>query len=580
MPRTLVAFLIGLIIASSLVGISKGAESKLGIDMSTDKTTYFLDDIVNVTYFVYSSNGREVSGGSGMWYLNYSSNNTNIANGTVSYGHGYFIINLKDCNITQAAGGTPYFITLVYHYQNQTVSESKVIYIMDPNSMWFNLYSSPLSGGYYPDSYVKISIRAPMGNLPLKYLKIVYNGSTWKNVKNLALNKYGEISYTFQIPGNWKPEAEVNISAEIMNASRYVNFKIQRYFGMYLQVQGKSDAIISGDDITIAVISHVKIDSPYYHFYVRTQQGEMLYRFYTFQNYTIYHVPSSFSGFLVISCEIFNSTEKISEIQKTIYVSYSEMRVYFNRENYHDGGEFGALVYFRSNVMKSPTFIYEIYESYGGYMVHANTIMSNKTEIKVEVPENAPDYYMVVVKAVSGGFTDAASGIIKKAYFVSLISQIITKSVYATGVYTPGQSLEIQYSISGKFKMGVLYYGFGDEFYKSPNIKYINHSESGYLNFKIPNNINSGIYIFHLKLVYEGGEVEKDVLVNVDPNPPWSQYLIFTIPAADFLTLVILATLVIFSIIYIKYPMREKSEKNIGEEKQEIKDEILEEENL
>ena len=580
MPRIFVAFLIGLIIASSLVGISKGAESKLGIDMSTDKTTYFLNDVVNVTYFVYSSNGREVGGGIGKWYLNSSNDNTNLANGTVSYGHGYFKINLGNCNITQAAGGTPYFITLVYNYENQTVSKSKVIYIMEPESMWFNLYSSPLSGGYYPESYVKITIKAPVGNLSVDYLRIEYNGSLWKNVENLALNKYGEAAYTFQIPADWKPNEDVNVSAKIINASRYVNFKIQRYFGIYLQIQGESNAVISGDDITIAAISQREIDSPYYHFYVRTQQGEMLYRFYTFQNYTIYHVPASFSGFLVISCEVFNSTEKIGEIQKTIYVGYSEMKVYFNRENYHDGGEFGVLVYFRSNVMKNPTFIYEIYESYGSYMVHANTVMSNKKEIKVEVPENAPDYYRVVVKAVSGIYTAATSGTIRKANFISLTSQIITKSVYATGVFTPGQSIEIQYSISGKFKMGILYYGFGDQFYTSPQIKYVNHSENGYLSFKIPDNINSGIHVFHIKLVYDGGEVEKDVLVNVDANPPWSQYLIFTIPAADFLTLVILATLVIFSIIYIKYPRKEKNEKNIVEEKQEIKDEILDEENL
>ncbi len=78
--------------------------------------------------------------------------------------------------------------------------------------------------------------------------------------------------------------------------------------------------------------------------------------------------------------------------------------------------------------------------------------------------------------------------------------------------------------------------------------------------------------------MYDGGALEKDVFINVDANPPWSQYLIFTIPAGDFITLVILATTVIFSLVYIKYPRKEKKEKGKQISKEDIKDEILDEE--
>jgi hypothetical protein len=59
-------------------------------------------------------------------------------------------------------------------------------------------------------------------------------------------------------------------------------------------------------------------------------------------------------------------------------------------------------------------------------------------------------------------------------------------------------------------------------------------------------------------VVSKDGKSEITVPLFVDAHPPWSQYMILSIPAADFITLVIVLATVTSGIVYIKYGKKTK----------------------
>ncbi len=581
-PRPPVALIIVMLLASissASVAYQEVETDMLFLEVSTDGSAYLPDGIVHVTYYVYLPNGRVVGYGEGAWFLNDTETGANIVNGTLVSSHGTFAIDLGDYNMTPAGSKARYVLTIVYRAGNATVEDSTGIIVINPEFFSYDFFTAPLSGGYYPGYYFQIIIRSPVGNIDVDYVNIRHGNTTIENLTGLKVDGHGILKRNVLIPTDIPPGSVVNLTASILGVVRDFYFTVQKDYGLNLMLDDHG-GVLSGDTVTMAVTNTSGIDDPYYHFYVTDQYGRVLYRYYTTQNLTTFRVPDNYTGYLMFRVEVFNGTGKVGELNKYREVKAASLEVYFDRMNYNPGDEFHAFLDFRSNVMKNPSFIYEVYASYDGMFYDLQERVKTAGRVlNITVPENPPLSYRVTVTAVDGSNAVKAQAFIYLSTPAFVEARVITRSPYATGVFTPGETVEIEYNVSGDFRNGVLYYGFENQFYRDPKALRVEPGSSGHIAVSIPEGLGKGTYVFHLKLVYEGGEVEKDVLIDVDDNPPWSQYLILTIPAGDFFAILVIVAIVVFGALMIKYPPRGKRGANgQGGEAPRIKEEILEEE--
>jgi len=536
-----------------LIHASSNTNTDLHAELYTDRDSYLNNEIVSVRYYVFTANGRIAAGGTGIWYLNYSSNNTPVVNGSVSNAHGYFNIDLAHLNIS-AGGGLLFKLSLYYVYNNNTANTHTTFYIVDPDSYWFNLDVESVAEGYYPGTYAKIRISGAVGNLKINYIHINTLTLFWRNITNLALDKNGKASYTFKIPENWAPGTRVSVVVSILNAVETKNFTVSKNYGFYMKLQDSHSSFLSGDTVVISVVHIQRIYEPYFHFKVLSEyNNKVMFTFYTEHNYTQYIIPNNYTGTLTFLCDIFNGTNKVESLMVTESVNLASMYLYFDKPAYHGGDSFHAILDFESNVMRVPEFEYVVYAMYAGVFSPLYYITTSKKEIQITTPTSPPKAYMVRVIAIYNGYTQQSTcSEIYLAQNVQIYVSLITKSSYTTGVFTPGDNLEIKYSIEGYAKDGIMYYGLGDSFYNNPVKMMFNGSKAGVLKIQIPENITSGISIFHIKVVYRGGAAEKELMINIDTNPPWSQYIIFTMPAGDFITLIIVVSVVVSAVIYVR----------------------------
>ncbi len=560
----LAIILVSILPAISAANANASQENKIHVDMSTNKGTYLNFESIIVTYHVYSENGRVVSGGNGTWFFRYSSNGTVVANGTLDDSHGYFKINLKNYNIS-AGSGTSFSISIIYNYNGNAARTTSYVYVIGVNYFQFSVKVVPFPGGYYPGNYVGVEIFAPVGGLHVDYIHVSTPHYLWWNVTNLNLNYEGFGRFNFKIPESWAPKTTVNVTVQIAGVKEGTSFNVTMNYDIYMVVHHREEHILSGETIGIGIINTNSIRGSYFHFQILTKDGDrVLYERYTFDNVTVFTVPSNYSGYLFVVCDVFNNTGKIATLEKVEKVDYANLNVYFDRESYHSGDTFNVYVNMTSYVMKNPEFQYSVYGIYkDGNSNLLYRIITKNRSISVHVPDIAPVKYVVKVIAISGAFTVQSSSSIDFSNYIKIDANVISRSPYATGAFTPGENIEVAYQISGSFKYGVLYYGLGNSFYTNPGKMVIHGDKNGVFTVSIPQDANSGIYTFHIKLIYNGGEVEKDVMLFVDSSPPWSQYLIFTVPAGDFLTIMVVLSSAIFVVIYVKYsPEKHKGTKD------------------
>gem|GEM_PF-4750203 len=554
-------------------------DTSIHLDVFISKKVYLPYEKLKINYTVYQDNGRVVKGGMGKWYFNNTENNSCIVNGSLVSSHGLLIIDMSKYNITPMGAKGQFGITLIYNVSNISVKKSVGVILVNPLFFSYEMYTSPAAGGYYPGSFVTVHILSEVGGIKVDFINVHSGNTTILNLTSLVIGNSGGLDYNFKLPDYLHPGEKVNVTSRILNHTREYSFTVEKYYGFNLVLNG-SETLISGDTLGIAVTNVSHIERAYFHFYVKDVFGRLLYRHYSSRNFTRFHIPLNFTGYLRIVVDIYNDTTLVGELTKYREVKAAYINVFFNRENYREHDSFRAIVDFRSNVMRKPTFVYVIYASYDGvYYDEIRRMQTHMREINITVPENAPLAYKVQVIAIDHNFVEKAQSFIYYSNIVGIKAYIITRSPYSTGVYTPGEMIEIVYNITGEFRNGVLYYGFGTEFFTNPSIKLVKSGASGSILVEIPKNIHRGIYEFHIKLVYDGGEASKTVLVPVDDNPPWSQYLILTLPAGDFVAILLIAVLIIAGAIFVKYPHhKRKMEISEKERQSEIKDEILEEE--
>ena len=321
-----------------------------------------------------------------------------------------------------------------------------------------------------------------------------------------------------------------------------------------MKLQDSHSSFLSGDKVVISVVHTQSIYEPYFHFKVLSgTNNKVMFTFYTEHNSTRYIIPNNYTGSLTFLCDIFNGSRKVGSLMVTESVNLASMYLYFDKPSYHSGDSFHAILDFESNVMRAPEFEYIVYAMYSGVFSPLYYITTSKREIQITTPSSPPEAYMVRVIAIYKGYTQQSTySEIQLASNVQIYATLISRSSYTTGVFTPGENIEIKYSIEGNVKDAIMYYGLGDSFYCHPEKIMFNGSKAGVLKIQIPENVTNGISVFHIRVVYKGGEVDKELMINIDTNPPWSQYIIFSMPAGDFVTLIIVVSVVVSSVLYVR----------------------------
>ena len=544
------------ILMVSYFPLANGTPYSQHIEIITDHDTYLTSDTVNVSYYVFDVNGRVVSGGNGTWHLVRVYNNYNITTGKIYGGHGYFTIDLSKFNLT--GGYETYEIVIDYHSNKISIHSSANIYVVGPDISWYTIYVSPLSGGYYPGHEFKVNIDSLICNINGDYLSLQKDGAIWKNFTNFRINEKGTAQWVFTIPNNWKEGTKVTITAEIKGKTEKAYFTVSRYYGLNLVIKDKSMGYVSGDEIYILIKSK-PISNPYYHFYIRSDKG-LLYKYFTYHNYTTYTIPNDFAGNLIIDAEVFNSSAMVGRLSKLITVSYGYARLIFDRSYYHGNDRLTAKVVLESNVMKNCTYTYQLFEIESSL----NLIMEKTTKedhIEIDVPPNPPMAYYVAVTITDDKHILNTGNYISYKPSVVISAYLLTPSSYTTGVFAPGDTVEIHYSITGDFRYPAsLFMGFDKEIYENPKVKMVSGNTSGNITFKIPENLATGTYVYHIKLAYMGVVQEKDVFIHVSQNPPWSQYMIIGMPAGDFVTIIVVAAIALLAVGYTRLPPQTKKE--------------------
>ncbi len=561
-----VAILLLTIVILSAIPIVRGDDQHIHMDVYTDKNSYLSNEVINITYSVYGDNGRIVQG-VGRWTLkfwNYTSlNYTVVAQGNFTKPQGSIEINLNNYNMSNAGTGRTYWINISYYTSLSHVSKTISVNVMNINYYHFYIYLTSLSGVFSPGCYAKITLSSPIPSLTIDYLRVFYSGGTIISLSNLRFDYDGLYTEPFKIPSYISPGEKIYVTASVGGKIENVNLTVQRDYGVYfLSEKNMDEQFLSGGYINLTVKSEKTIDSPYYHFIVKSGNGKFLAEFIQDSQNFSYHIPENFQGILIIICHIFNSTQKIATLQVGVPVVYAHLRVYFDREYYKEGDSFTAYLDFTSIVISNPQFVYNIYANFGyGYRL-VKSINTINRSLKIRVSDPVPNSYKIVVYAIENQFMVKSSSVIEYKNVVTMNAYVMTRSDYASGVYIPGQTIEIKYKISGNIKDAILRYGIDEQFYSNPKIDFIGNAKTGTITIKIPENAKTGIHVIHMEISYQNGKIDKNLYIQVDENPPWSLYLVWGMPVIDFIVLIIIivATISLYMYSYIRYRDKISSE--------------------
>ncbi len=563
---------------------SSTQNSKLSIVAYPTKSAYLNNEEIQINYFVYAQNGMPVYGGAGHWELRFFYNNTVICGGNFTLPSGVIAILPQLYSLDT----NRYLFSIQYKFDNSTIATSTEFFVVNHTSFYFRLNAMPLSGNYlrviiddnvdYMINGVYITIPVPY--LPVDYISLWYGRKEVKNFSNpLSLDMYGVGEYNLEIPSNASSvKIFTSVAGKIMNVSYSPPTSMNFYFSL------QNDLLLSGGYLNLSVNSVSQRNGAlYYHFEVMDKDGSILTYSWGNSSGITYRIPDDYSGVIRVHCEIYNSTQRIYSLDSAFMVKKAVLRVYFDKHNYTANSDFYALVDFKSYVIKNATFLYNVMRKTASGYVTLLTKVTKERKLKIHVPENPPSSYKVVVYAISHRFQEVSSSVIFLYKEVSLRIQLLTKSSYVTHVYTPGQILEIRYSLSAPVEEGRLLYGFGDQFYRNPHVIFLGKEMDGTVKIRIPDDIQTGIYEIHFVLRYKGGEEERVLLINVDRNPSWTFFSILGMPLGHFvLILIFLVVLVLLMFVRIsekrveekrKWLRKRKAKEKKKEQKtQELKD--------
>jgi len=575
-----VMIIIVLMTFSLLIPFTQGyhyyGDSRIEILAYPSKTAYLSNEEIQVSYLVYGKNGEPLYGGDGHWVFTYFYNNTLICKGNFTLPTGLIGIFPSQYHLHTDR----YMLLITYTYGNFTTSREIDLFVVDYTEFYYQLNILPLTDNYLKlviDDNVEYQIGGIFYNIPVPTLKVDYisiyaKGGLIENASSpFFLDSYGRGEYYFRIPTN---VTRIRIVTSVANKVLNITYTPRQAMSFYFSTHSKE--LLAGGYLNLTVKSmHSENESFNYHFEIRDSQGNLL--FYAHGNHSslIYRIPEDFSGILAVRCDIYNSTQKIYTLQSNFHVKYAILNLYFDRLNYTPQSRFTVAVDFKSYVIKNVTFVYNVMAYMGlGYATLFTKTTKDKT-LEVEVPKDAPESYRIEVYAISPHFVMEAGEEIHLLKEIGLKVKMLTQSSYVTHVFTPGQKVVIRYSLSESVNEGRLLYGFGDEFYAHPNVIMLGKERDGTVSIEIPKNIDTGIYVIHFTLLYDGGRVDRELLIYVDKNPSWTFYSILGMPLGYFL-LILIFVVVLALLILLKISEkglqreRERKKRDSGKRREEI----------
>lgn len=555
---------------NSLAYIPSDSEG-ITIEIALSKNAYLTSESIKLTYFVYLQNGEAPDGGEGSWILSPVTNNTVIFKGNLSTPSGTITIPLDTYNFVF----NTYEIRLNYTYNNLSAENTVLVTIVPVESYTYQMYVYPLTGIFRPGAYARVIFSSPVPGLTVKYISCTVYNTTYFNITNpLVLDSLGRGYYYFKIP-DLSTGTEVIITSDIAGKIKNYTFVISDENMFYFaSTKSLNDTFLSGETLSLRVDGGNNGSSYNYLFEIFGKGGELLKRYFGESNSLEYVIPKNYSGSLDIFCRVYNTTSLLQVLHRAITVKYGLITVYFDKPWYTANTEIKCFINFKSFVMNNATFIYNIYADFGSGYVLISSITTQGASIDITVPKYAPQSYKVIVYAVEGVFFVSSFSTINLGTPVGISAYILTQSAYVTGVFTPGQEIEIKFTISGEFLENArLYYGFADEFYTNPQVLILNNKTEGTITVVIPQNARTGIYEIHLLLVYSGGEKETGVFINVNDNPAWTNYKVFLdIPLGSFIPLI--GFIIISVVMGVYFLPKKKSAKERSKNKLDLRKEL------
>ncbi len=539
-----------LIFTLPVKGSFQNESNSINVEIYPVQSAYFDNQEVQVNYLIHGENGRELYGGKGFWSLRYFLNGTEICHGNFTLPSGTIGF-LPDNYFLDT---DEYSIVIEYEKDGKKGVGETTFFILNHTKFYYEIYVSSYEGRYlkvsindavnYPSgSGIYYTIAVP--NLPVDFLSIYSGNSVILNKSEpFTLNSRGYGEYFLKLPEGTK---SLQIVASVSGKMEKIDYTVPTNYQFYFNLP--KEKYLSGEYLNLSVVSAKDYAQTFfYRFYLSNVYGHLLY-FQDGKNATLsYKIPVNYQGSVLIRCDIYNDTQRIYTLYHAIQVRYAFLYIYLDKLSYQPGQDVKIMVNFESIVMKNVSFIYRIFK----YSIYTSTEIysreTQKQEITFHVPENPPQSYYIEVTAITPQYTQKAWASISLAPQVLLHVSLLTKSSYTTGIFTPGEKIDLAYSISGNISDAILYYGLDEKFYESPSGVEIKSSQ-GTIEIMLPENIKSGVHEIHFLLKYRGGEVERDLLISVNTGPSWVFYNVMGVPLGFFLMFVILIVILIVLVL-------------------------------
>ncbi len=311
---------------------------------------------------------------------------------------------------------------------------------------------------------------------------------------------------------------------------------------------------LAGDTVGIKVIaktpSNVRITNYEYSIY---SGDRLLYYASTDKSEINYHIPLNYSGELYVEETTYFSTgEKYSDMA-IIYVYYGS--IYLQPSQYYfknPGDRINIYIEFQSNVMHPQNYTVSIMDDHGREILKTTIPYKQTTNYTFIVPNEDSDLYTVEVETMDGYYYTSNSIIIERFVGYEVHASIITKSKFENGIYEPGQTIKISYSI---YKYGtfnshnlVLYWSIvGTDYTWSERINQLN----GTITLTIPTDIHGSRVIEIWVEDSEEHYVMPDMIgIDVEKGS-WSMQSIAGMPMGTFLNLI----LVVIALILVAFAL-------------------------
>ncbi len=425
----------------------------------------------------------------------------------------------------------------------------------------------------------RYGMESSLGNVTVNYLNISaldhwevlwYENRTDMGITDVA----GHTSYIWVVP-NLEVGTYVKITAEVsMNDENYIaasSFNVQSgasssiklnkepigwawtwWNGHMVMVHDYS--YLAGDVIQITVNTQTPENVMVTNYEYKIYSGSRL-MYYTSSNSSMatYKIPLNYSGKLDVYETTYFSTGENSTDIAIVYVNYGS--IYLQASQYYfknPGDKINIYVQFESNVMHPSNYTVKVFDYHNQEISKVTIPFSLSTNYTFIVPNENSDVYSIEVEAIDG--TYYTSNVINVWIFTGyeVHAYIKTKSKFENGIYEPGQTIEIAYSIVkyGDFQSHnlLLYWAIAGTDYVWN--KRIESSElNGTITLAIPSDIRGNKIIEVWTEDSEGHNSIGDAIgINVEKGT-WSMQSIAGMPMGTFLNLILVIIALVLVIV-------------------------------